>query len=460
MTDAPSEPDASAPEAPGEVTQELAPVPAVLEAAPVAAAIEPTPMAAAIETAAAPTVPVVPAPAAAVTEPISHVAPRRRRRWPWVLLGVVLFALILVSGAVLWYVSGLIGAGASVARPTVAFPLTVVAADAGSVSYSGSTEGWVDQGLMGVATVEGGYAQTTRPQVTQPGSATRPAVTARAVTTQVLPPIAAVGQQATLDGWFFPRNPKVGLGLDYEDVLYDSLGGPTPAWVIPGSASTWVIFTHGRGATPLEGLRIAQTTASLGYPTMLIRYRDDARAPVEDGLGNFGATEWPDLEAAVQYALDHGASDVVLAGASMGGSITLAFLQNSALADRVTGAFLDSPLTDFGQVVELSAQDMGLPSFVTSAAMRVASWRYGFDWAATDYTAGAASFTTPMLIVQGSSDVTVPAQVAEDFAAAANPATVSVEVFEGAGHVMSWNVDRPRYQALLTSFLAKVAPTQ
>jgi len=33
-------------------------------------------------------------------------------------------------------------------------------------------------------------------------------------------------------------------------------------------------------------------------------------------------------------------------------------------------------------------------------------------------------------------------------------------MFEGAGHVMSWNVDRPRYQALLTSFLAKVAPTQ
>ena len=143
----------------------------------------------------------------------------------------------------------------------------------------------------------------------------------------------------------------------------------------------------------------------------------------------------------------------------MGGSITLAFLQNSPLADRVTGAFLDSPLTDFGQVVELSAQDMGLPAFVTSAAMRVASWRYGFDWAATDYTTSAATFTTPMLIVQGTGDVTVPPQVAGDFAAAADPATVTLEVFEGAGHVMSWNVDRPRYQALLTDFLATVAPT-
>jgi hypothetical protein len=30
-------------------------------------------------------------------------------------------------------------------------------------------------------------------------------------------------------------------------------------------------------------------------------------------------------------------------------------------------------------------------------------------------------------------------------------------MFEGAGHVMSWNVDRARYDALLTEFLGKVA---
>ena len=165
--------------------------------------------------------------------------PSRKRRWPWVLIVVVLL-LIAVSGAVLWYVSGLIGAGTNVARPTVAFPLTVVAADAGTVTYRGSTEGWVDQGLMGVATIEGGYAQTSDPQATAPATSVQLAATSRAITTQVLPPPAAAGQQATLDGWYFPRNPKVGLGLDYEDVFYDSPAGPTPAWVIPTS-NFWVM---------------------------------------------------------------------------------------------------------------------------------------------------------------------------------------------------------------------------
>jgi hypothetical protein len=363
---------------------------------------------------------------------------------------------VLASAGALWYVSGLIGAGASVDRGEEPFPLTVNSADGGTVSYAGPTGGWVDQGLMGVATAEGGYAQTTQP--TTAGTGER-ATTQRVITSQVLPPPAAAGQAAAIDGWFFPRNPKVGLGLEYQDVVYDSPLGATPAWFLPGTSSTWVIFTHGRAATPLEGLRMAQTVSALGYPMLLIRYRDDARAPAEDGLGNFGATEWTDLEAAVQVALDNGAEKVVLTGASMGGSITLAFLQNSPLADRVAGAFLDSPLTDFGQVVEVGAKDMGLPDFVTAAGMQVATWRYGFDWTATDYTADAAAFTTPMLVVQGTADDTVAPVVVEDFVAAANPDLVSLELFEGAGHVMSWNMDRPRYESLLSEFLRTVAPT-
>jgi alpha-beta hydrolase superfamily lysophospholipase len=251
----------------------------------------------------------------------------------------------------------------------------------------------------------------------------------------------------------------VGLGVPYEDITYDSPAGPTPAWFIPGTLSTWVIFTHGRGATPLEGLRIANTVTTLGYPMLLIKYRDDAKAPVDDGMGNFGAHEWPDLEAAVRYALDKGAKRVVLAGASMGGAITLAFLQNSSLADRVAGAFLDSPASDFGYIVRLGARDMGLPDFATSAGMWLASRRFGIDWTATDYATGAAAYDTPMLIVQGTEDLTVQSLVNEEFAAAAKPGMVTLELFEGAGHVMSWNTDRSRYERLLTDFLAKVAPS-
>ena len=401
--------------------------------------------------------PAPPAPAAVpliAAVPASHAA-RRRRRWPWVTALCILLVLILAAGGSLWYISGLIGSGAAIDRGGRPFPLTVLSAGDSSITYSGSTGGWDDQGLSGVATVEGGYVQTESPSSTGQGDAT---TTTRSVLKQVLPPAPAGGQAAALDPWFFPQNPAVGLGLEFQNVVYPSPAGPTPAWFIPGTGSTWVIFTHGRGATPREGLRIASIVSQLGYPMLLIKYRDDPKAPVDDGLGNFGAREWPDLQAAVQYALDHGAKKVVLSAASMGGSVTLAFLHNSPLASTVVGAFLDSPATDFGAIVESGAQKMNLPAFATAAGMKVAALRYGFDWEATNYTPLAGTFTTPMLIVQGTADTFVPAKVVERFVAGANPQTVSLEEFPGAGHVMSWNVDRTRYERLLTEFLRRVAP--
>ena len=153
---------------------------------------------------------------------------------------------------------------------------------------------------------------------------------------------------------------------------------------------------------------MASTVADLGYPMLLIRYRNDAQAPAGNGYAQFGVDEWRDLEGAVQYALDNGAERVVLAGSSMGGSVSLAFLQNSDLADRVVGAFLDAPLTDFAQVVELGAADMGIPGPV--AAAWPCGWRSGATAStstAADYTADAGGFRTPMLIVQGTADTIV-----------------------------------------------------
>lgn len=373
------------------------------------------------------------------------------------VLGALAAVLVVIVAGGLWYFSGRIGDSAVIPQPDAGFAMTVTAIDDTSVSYADVPGGWGDHGLSGLAAEGGGYLQTSDPVTTGEGDAR---AGTRTITAQVLPPDVAVGDRVALDGSYFPVDPKVGLGLDYETVLYDSPLGPTPAWYIPGTASTWVVFVHGRGETPREGLRIASTVAPLGYPMLLIQYRNDPQAPSGNGYGQFGVDEWQDLEAAVQYALDNGAERVVLAGASMGGATSLAFLENSALADRVVGAFLDSPMSSFPQIVTLAAQDMGLPAVVASGAMQVASWRYGFDADAADYASRAAGFTTPMLIVQGTEDGTVPPEVNADFAAAAGSDTVTLELFEGAGHMESWNVDRARYDALLAGFLAQVAPSR
>jgi alpha-beta hydrolase superfamily lysophospholipase len=368
---------------------------------------------------------------------------------------VILAVLVLAFVGGVWYFSSLIGSRIAIDQPSNPFPLTVLSADGGQITYAKGSSDEDELPLMGVATIDGGYVQTSDPSTTGEGTV---ATTTRAIDKQVLPPPPAVNQAATLDAWFFPRDPKVGLGVDFEDVMIDSPAGGMPAWYIPGSKDTWVIFTHGRAVTAREGLRIASTVTGLGYPMLLISYRDDASAPAEDGRGNFGQTEVPDLEAAVQYALDHGAAKVVLTGASMGAAIDLAFLKKSPLATSVVGAFLDSPASDLGRMVTNGAKDMGVPDFITSAAKTVASWRYGLDWSAVDHVASAGGLTKPMVIVQGDKDTIVPPSLNEQFAAAAPAGLVQYEVFPGAGHVQAWNVDRTRYETLLTDFLAKVAP--
>ena len=71
-----------------------------------------------------------------------------------------------------------------------------------------------------------------------------------------------------------------------------------------------------------------------------------------------------DLEAAVQYALDNGADDVVLYGYSMGGGMCLNLLYESELADRVRCVVMDSPLLDFGGTLDFVGHVRGYPRFM------------------------------------------------------------------------------------------------
>ena len=268
--------------------------------------------------------------------------------------------------------------------------------------------------------------------------------------------ILVSGDKARLDSFVFEDDPEVAHGLRFETVQVESPLGAMPAWFVPGTEPTWVVLVHGKGANRRETLRALPSLVELGLPCLAITYRNDEEAPnSDDSRYGYGRHEWEDLEAAVRYALDYGANQVVLMGFSMGGAISLSFLEKSPLASSVIGVILDAPMLDLRETIALGATKAGVPRRVLPYTNRIASRRYGVDWEEVDYLKRASALTPPILLFHGDADGTVPVSTSDRLAEAL-PNLVTYVRIRGAGHVRGWNVDRERYTAAVRTFLTKV----
>ena len=174
----------------------------------------------------------------------------------------------------------------------------------------------------------------------------------------------------------------------------------------------------------------------------------------------YGADEWEDVEAAATFALAAGAKDLVLVGQSMGGGIVASFLYNSTVAHRVKGAILDGPALNFDALVDYGATQrrilvLPLPGALTGLAKFLATLRFGVDFDKLNYLKRAEELSAPILLFQGSEDLSVPKSLSAQFKDA-RPDLVEYHTFEGAVHVGSWNLDPERYKDALHSFLARL----
>jgi uncharacterized protein len=270
---------------------------------------------------------------------------------------------------------------------------------------------------------------------------------------------AAPATPALLDPWAAPADDPTVLGVPVEEVVVDGPIGPLPAWRFTPTApstSTWAVLVHGRSGSRVETLRLAGACLAAGLPTLAISYRNDPDAPPSpDGRSHLGATEWEDVEAAVAWALEHGADDVVLVGLSMGGACVAEVLRRSSLASRVRAVVLEAPVLDWGPVLRRAAADRGLPSAVLPLllppTMALASARSRIDFRSLGSFDGIE--VVPVLLLHGDADTTVPVELADALAATA-PEVVTYLRIADAGHLRAWNLAREEVEAAVTGFLA------
>jgi hypothetical protein len=267
--------------------------------------------------------------------------------------------------------------------------------------------------------------------------------------------------------YYFAGTPRTALDLEHEDVEVATALGPMPAWFVPPSPSvpertTWVVLVHGRGATREECLRALPVLHRLGFPALVVSYRNDADAlPSLGGRYHLGEAEWLDVESACVHAFGHGAQDVVLAGWSMGGAIALQTLSRSWVADRIQGVVLDAPVVDWRDVLDHHAKVNRVPAAIgrlsqavleNTHARRLAGVETPLSLDRLDWVSRAAELRVPVLLVHSDDDEFVPSGPSRRLAAA-RPDLVTFVATRGARHTKEWNVDPEAWDTAVARFL-------
>ncbi|RFA20859.1 alpha/beta hydrolase family protein [Subtercola boreus] len=256
-----------------------------------------------------------------------------------------------------------------------------------------------------------------------------------------------------LGSWYYldPRE----LGLSVEDTTVETELGPAPSWLVPGESRTrWVIAVHGRGVRRAETIRALPLLHELGFTTLQISYRNDGEAPrSSDGRYALGDTEWHDVDAAITYAVEHGATSIVLFGWSMGGATVLQAATRSAHRAVISAVILDSPVVAWSDTIVFQGHLNHLPEPVSQAVMATIGNAVGkvvtgqdapIDFKRLDFVARAAEISFPVLILHSDDDGFVPSTASRRLAEA-RPDVVTLVPFSVAKHVRLWNYDPVRY---------------
>lgn len=282
----------------------------------------------------------------------------------------------------------------------------------------------------------------------------------RKLLTQIEPG-AKIDRGAGFSGWYYSTPSE--LHLEWEPVLIGTAAGPCPAWLFPAKSTTWVIQVHGRGTTRSECLRAVPVWHAMGFPNLVVSYRNDGEAPrSRSGSYSLGATEWRDVDAAVSYALRHGATRVLLMGWSMGGAIALQTAVSSSHREAIVGLVLDSPVVDWRTVLRFQARAEGIPHPLPALAMNAlgspltaglsgAEAPIAFDQ--LDMVARADELKVPILLMHSDDDGFVPADASHALAEA-RPDLVTMPTFTVARHTMIWNYDQSGWTSAITDWVA------
>lgn len=220
-----------------------------------------------------------------------------------------------------------------------------------------------------------------------------------------------------------------------KELVLEGGAGRLYGWHYPARGQRAVLYFHGNGESVPSSYELARVATEQGFDFYVFAYRGypgSDGAPSEEGIAEDALVIWRHLEAT------YGASAIVLHGRSLGGGAVGTLLDDV----RPAGIIFESTFT---RLVDVAADQY--PIFPVRALIR-----HRFPTIERAEQTG----DTPVLVVHGGKDQTIPVRHGRSLA----EAFANAEFVEGAG--FGHNDDMLLNDAALTerwrAFIARVAP--
>lgn len=189
-----------------------------------------------------------------------------------------------------------------------------------------------------------------------------------------------------------------------------------------------------------------------GHNSLLIDQR--AHGMSQGKTISFGINERKDCLSWVRYAVDRFGEDteIVLSGVSMGAA-TVLMASDLGLPKNVKAIVADCGYSSPKAIINKVMRDSGLPDKLMYPFVWLGALVFGkFNLTASSAVSAVSESDVPILIIHGGADDFVPCYMAEEIYKACR-SEKELLIVPGAGHGMSYLVDKDLYEKTVKDFI-------
>ena len=223
---------------------------------------------------------------------------------------------------------------------------------------------------------------------------------------------------------------------------------------VADDAPVHIMFHGYKSSSILDCSGVSHFACQLGHNAIVVDQRSHGQS--EGTVITFGVKERKDCLAWIEYAMKRFGNDVpiMLFGLSMGAA-TVLMVNDLKLPKNVKGIIADCPYSSPKEIIMKVAKEMHFPPHVMLPFVWLGGRIFGhFNLFESSAIEAIKTSELPILILHGNADELVPCDMSQHMLLS-GAKDIRLELFEGAGHGLSYIILPDKYEKTVVEFIQK-----